>query len=136
MLLRVASTSPPRHIPVPRSRAAGHRLCTVLYREPRRATGGRPTCLRLVTPGFYRQDKGFDTILKAVIVLISRGRDVSYEIIGQPQQQFPRQALYRERIEQMIDDLMLRQRSTVIRDSFRLRSRSSPAVSSGSNASP
>ena len=88
-----------------------HGVPRIPYRQiPALIEAGRACALRLITPGFYREDKGFETILRALALLVHRGFDVSYEIAGQPQQQFSPQALYRECIDRMIDELMLRGR--------------------------
>jgi glycosyltransferase involved in cell wall biosynthesis len=63
--------------------------------------------IRLVTPGFFREDKGFEAILYALHDLARRGFNISYRIAGEPQAQFGRQARYRARIEELIKSLGL-----------------------------
>lgn len=63
--------------------------------------------LKLITPGFYREDKGLETILLALRRLIKLGRSVSYVIAGQPQRQFLGQDSYRDEIEHLVTALGL-----------------------------
>ncbi len=73
----------------------------LLWNDGRRAT------LRLITPGFFRADKGFEVVLKAVQRLHLDGCDVSYLIAGEAQGQFSGQAVYRQKIERLIRELGL-----------------------------
>jgi glycosyltransferase involved in cell wall biosynthesis len=63
--------------------------------------------IRLITPGFFREDKGLETVLYALRDLRDRGYTVSYRIAGEPQHQFGGQALYRARVEGLIELLGL-----------------------------
>jgi polysaccharide biosynthesis protein PslF len=63
--------------------------------------------IRMITPGFFREDKGMEVILCALRDLRNRGYNVSYCIAGEPQRQFERQAKYRAKIEGMIESLGL-----------------------------
>ena len=63
--------------------------------------------IRLITPGFFRQDKGLETILYALRDLRDHGHNVSYRIAGEPQRQFGGQAPYRAQVEGLIDSLEL-----------------------------
>jgi glycosyltransferase involved in cell wall biosynthesis len=71
------------------------------------ATGRRGQGIKLVTPGFFRPDKGFEIVLKAVGRLRRRGHDVRYLIAGQPQEQFSGQETYRQQVEQLVAELDL-----------------------------
>jgi len=62
---------------------------------------------RLVTPGFFREDKGFEVILGAITRLRSRGHTVLYLIAGEPQKQFARQRDYHAQITETIGRLDL-----------------------------
>ena len=66
---------------------------------------GKP--FRIITPGFFRADKGLEVILLALWQLVRRGRKVSYLIAGEPQRQFAGQSEYRTDIEQLVTDLHL-----------------------------
>lgn len=63
--------------------------------------------LRLITPGYFRPDKGFETILLAVRRLVRQGRHVTYLIAGEPQRQFAGQDDYRADIEELVLNLGL-----------------------------
>lgn len=63
---------------------------------------------RLITPGFFRESKGIETVLLALWRLKSRGRTVSYLIAGEPQGQFAEQQRYRQEIYSLIAALDLR----------------------------
>jgi len=63
--------------------------------------------LRLITLGFFREDKGLEAILYALRDLRDCGHTISYRIAGEPQQQFRGQASYRARIEALIESLEL-----------------------------
>jgi glycosyltransferase involved in cell wall biosynthesis len=63
--------------------------------------------IRLIMPGFFRQDKGIEVILYALRDLRDRGHDFSFQIAGEPQQQFGEQALYRAQVEDLIESLGL-----------------------------
>lgn len=63
---------------------------------------------RLITPGFFRDDKGIDVILLALHELKLRGYNILYKIAGEPQNQFPDQRKYRAKIENLVDSLSLR----------------------------
>ena len=63
--------------------------------------------IRLITPGFFRQDKAFETILYALRDLQDGGYNLSYRIAGEPQRQFGGQAPYRAQIEDLIELLKL-----------------------------
>jgi glycosyltransferase involved in cell wall biosynthesis len=64
-----------------------------------------PLCL--VTPGFFREDKGIEVILYAVHDLRHRGFNVSYRIAGAAQPQFESQMTYRAKIEGLIKSMQL-----------------------------
>lgn len=64
--------------------------------------------IRLIMPGFFRQDKGIEVILYALRDLLDRGHNFSFQIAGEPQQQFGEQALYRVQVEDLIESLGLR----------------------------
>lgn len=66
---------------------------------------GRP--MRMITPGFFREDKGIEVILCALSDLRNRGYNIWYCIAGEAQQQFERQAQYRAKIEDMIESFGL-----------------------------
>jgi len=63
--------------------------------------------IRLITPGFYRGDKGFEIILRAIFALQKRGYPITYEIAGEPQRQFDGQSQYRSGIDTLIKELNL-----------------------------
>ncbi|MET2829777.1 glycosyltransferase [Mesorhizobium shangrilense] len=63
--------------------------------------------IRMITPGFFREDKGLEVILCALHILRNHGYSVSYCIAGEAQRQFEGQAQYRARIEGMIESLGL-----------------------------
>lgn len=63
--------------------------------------------MRLITPGFFREDKGLEAVLYALRYLRDCGHNVSYRIAGEPQQQFGGQAPYRARLEDLIVSLEL-----------------------------
>ena len=65
-----------------------------------------PPC-RLITPGFFRESKGFETILLALRQLSAAGRPVHYTIAGEPQVQFAGQQGYREDLQSLIRSLGL-----------------------------
>jgi glycosyltransferase involved in cell wall biosynthesis len=65
--------------------------------------------LRLITPGYFRQDKGLEVVLHAVRELRDRGYCLSYVIAGEPQRQFSQQEPYRAYIEHLIGARELRQ---------------------------
>ena len=69
--------------------------------------------LRLITPGFFREDKGLETILLALWRLKHRGQRVSYIIAGEPQHQFTAQRKYYSEIEQLIQVLDLASMVTI-----------------------
>ncbi|MBS1816983.1 MAG: glycosyltransferase [Acidobacteria bacterium] len=62
---------------------------------------------RLVTPGFFRESKGFETVLLALYWLIKRGRRLHYTIAGEPQKQFDGQESYREHLQELVQILGL-----------------------------
>lgn len=66
---------------------------------------GRP--LRIITPGFFRGDKGLHLVLEAVRRLIDRGYHVEYRIAGEPQRQFADQRAYEEKVRSLIAELHL-----------------------------
>lgn len=63
---------------------------------------------RLITPGFFREDKGIEMVLLALRQLKLKGHNILYKIAGEPQGQFPNQRSYRARIENLIDSIGLR----------------------------
>jgi len=63
--------------------------------------------LRLVTPGFFRADKGLELILHALRTLVDCGHNISYLIAGEPQRQFEGQAPYLSKVERLIESLEL-----------------------------
>jgi glycosyltransferase involved in cell wall biosynthesis len=63
--------------------------------------------LRLITPGFFRPDKGLEEMLYALRNLHDCGYAITYWIAGEPQRQFPEQWAYRERIERLVSSLRL-----------------------------
>ena len=71
--------------------------------------------LRLITPGFIREDKGIEAVLRAVHALRSRGLYVEYRIVGEPQRQFEEQARYFARMNQLVSDLGLQDSVTIER---------------------
>lgn len=78
------------------------------YRDPPPIwDNGRRATLRLVTPGFFREDKGFEVILKALQQLRLRGHDVTYLIAGGAQSQFSKQEGYHRRVERLVEELGL-----------------------------
>jgi hypothetical protein len=68
---------------------------------------GHRDAVRLITPGFFREDKGLEAVLYALRDVCDRGYKISYRIVGEPQRQFAGQALYRARIESLIEHLDL-----------------------------
>lgn len=64
--------------------------------------------LRLITPGFFREDKGIEMVLLALRQLKLKGYNILYKIAGEPQGQFPNQISYHARIENLIDSIGLR----------------------------
>lgn len=78
------------------------------YREPPPlAVKERNSPLRLITLGFFREDKGLEVVLKALAVLRSKGHHVRYLLAGKAQSQFPGQATYLEKLLQLISELRL-----------------------------
>jgi glycosyltransferase involved in cell wall biosynthesis len=73
---------------------------SALWEDGRRT--GSLTC-RLISPGFFREDKGLEQVLCALCELQMRGHKVEYVIAGEAQGQFPGQKNYRERIEALVD---------------------------------
>lgn len=63
--------------------------------------------IRLITPGFFRENKGLEAVLYALRDLRDRGHNVSYRIAGEPQQQFKVQAPYRAQVASLIQSLEL-----------------------------
>lgn len=88
----------------------------------------QPT-LRMISPGFFREDKGLEVILHAIRELRDLGRSVSYEIAGEPQRQFEGQARYRDRIQSLIRSLALNDVVT-IRDVYLALSEQGAAIQS------
>lgn len=71
---------------------------------------GKRTPLRLITPGFFRPNKGIEIALRSIELLVNAGFDITYEIVGQSQTQFPGQRSYEEYILRLADYLGLHQR--------------------------
>lgn len=63
--------------------------------------------MHLITPGFFREDKGLEVVLYALRDLRDCGYNFSYQIAGEPQQQFEGQASYRAQVEALIESLEL-----------------------------
>jgi glycosyltransferase involved in cell wall biosynthesis len=76
------------------------------YREPPALSGDQVT-LRLITPGFFRENKGLEIVLEALRTLRLKGREFDYLIAGEGQGQFSRQARYVDAIETLIKDFGL-----------------------------
>lgn len=57
--------------------------------------------LRLVTPGFFRENKGFEVLLDALHMLRSEPQRIFHWFLGEPQSQFSRQGGYLQHIEQL-----------------------------------
>ncbi len=88
-----------------------HGVPDLPFVEPSEAwTNGLPSrshALRVITPGFFREDKGFETVLLALRELRASGVSVEYRIVGEPQEQFKAQARYCVQIESLIESLGL-----------------------------
>lgn len=85
-----------------------HGLPDIPYCPPSAIPAGKNgLSIRLVTPGFFREDKGFEVILCAVRELWNRGYDVTYRIVGEPQRQFGGQLQYLATIRNLIEALDL-----------------------------
>jgi glycosyltransferase involved in cell wall biosynthesis len=69
--------------------------------------------LRLITPGYFREDKGHEVILHAVRDLRDRGYNISYVIAGEPQQQFAQQESHRRRVEHLVEAWGLQQNVSI-----------------------
>ncbi|MDA8083102.1 MAG: glycosyltransferase [Nitrospiraceae bacterium] len=93
-----------------------HGIPTITYTRPsmwsNNGNGSKP--LRLITPGFFREDKGLEAILFAIWRLKLRGRNLSYVIAGEPQQQFGGQNYYYSEINKMIQSLNLSDAVTIL----------------------
>jgi glycosyltransferase involved in cell wall biosynthesis len=78
------------------------------YHEPSplRVNGSRAP-LRLITPGFFRENKGFEVALRALARLRSKGYDVTYLLAGGAQDQLLGQTTYRQKVVRLVDDLGL-----------------------------
>jgi polysaccharide biosynthesis protein PslF len=63
--------------------------------------------LRLISPGFIREDKGIETILQAIHDLRQLGYHFAYRLAGEPQKQFADRAAYRQRLAELIISLNL-----------------------------
>lgn len=63
---------------------------------------------KLFTIGFFRPNKGFEEILKALSTLKDRGYNFQYVIAGSPQSQFIGQENYGRELFKLIDDLNLK----------------------------
>src|SRR6202521_1379314 len=74
-----------------------HGIPDVPYVEP---AGG--DVVRFISPGFFRPDKGLETIIIAFSILRESGMDFVYRIVGVPQLQFQGQREYHDRIVAMI----------------------------------
>jgi glycosyltransferase involved in cell wall biosynthesis len=81
-----------------------HGVHRFAYKEPPASSIAR---LRLITPGFFRPDKGFEIVIEALRQLKSRGHEFSYLIAGEPQSQFEDQQRYCASVRQTIDRLGL-----------------------------
>jgi len=63
--------------------------------------------LKLISPGFFREDKGLEFILLALHDLSEKGHYFSYLIAGEPQSQFNGQTSYMAYIQALIASLGL-----------------------------
>lgn len=77
------------------------------YREPPAFGTTNSPALRLITPGYYRPDKGLEVVVRAVSRLRLRGHDVSYVIAGEPQRQFEGQDGYFRSVSDLVKELNL-----------------------------
>jgi glycosyltransferase involved in cell wall biosynthesis len=68
-------------------------------------TSKRPRTLKLCSVGFFRPDKGIETIVRAVRALRETGIAVEYVIAGEPQRQFDGQAEYLHKIQSLVTEL-------------------------------
>jgi glycosyltransferase involved in cell wall biosynthesis len=69
--------------------------------------------VRFVSPGFFRPDKGIETVLAACGALKDAGVAFSYRIVGEAQTQAVGQVAYAERIQRLVADLGLNDRVDV-----------------------
>lgn len=75
--------------------------------------GSRSAPLRLVSPGFFRENKGVEEILFAIAELRDRGFGIAYRIVGEPQRQFQSQSPYLVHVERLIVSLGLQDEVTI-----------------------
>lgn len=73
---------------------------------------------QFISPGFFRPDKGIETILDACALLKAEGVDFRYRVIGEPQTQCQPQAAYAERIQRQVRDLRLSDRVEIVTGRF------------------
>jgi glycosyltransferase involved in cell wall biosynthesis len=71
--------------------------------------GARRRALSLVSLGFFRRDKGLESVLVALWMLKRRGLRFSYLMAGEPQRQFAGQEEYLHEIQDLISALGLQE---------------------------
>ncbi len=69
---------------------------------------------RLISVGFYRRDKGIETILVALWKLKQRGYKVLYTIAGEAQRQFSGQSEYQDEVRTLVRQLRLQAEVEII----------------------
>jgi glycosyltransferase involved in cell wall biosynthesis len=79
------------------------------YVQPASRKKNKAALMRFISPGFFRPDKGLETILEAFSLLNELGQEFEYHIVGGPQLQFAGQQEYFDRIVALIDTKNLRQ---------------------------